>query len=84
MFTAVIETAMTGAYLTLKDQNQVAISLYDVTDFLRSYQRGRLGIVEEPLQRGKSQQSWQVVVMPEDGKTIAHVQFRHQHVTEKV
>ena len=57
VFTAVIETAATtGAYQAVKDRGQLAVGVNNVTDFLRPHQQGRLRVVAEPLQQGKSQQ----------------------------
>ena len=81
VFTAVIETAATtGAYQTVKDRGQLAVGVNNVTDFLRPHQQGRLRVVAEPLQQGKSQQLWQVIVEREDGKTVARGQVRLQNV----
>ena len=77
VFTAVIETAATtGAYHAVKDRGQFAVGVNNMTDFLRPYRQGRLKVVAEPLQQGKSQQLWQVLVAREDGKTVARGQVR--------
>ena len=81
VFTAVIETvATTGAYQAVKDRGQLAVGVNNVTDFLRPHQQGRLRVVAEPLQQGKSQQLWQAIVEREDGKTVARGQVRLQNV----
>jgi 1,4-dihydroxy-2-naphthoyl-CoA hydrolase len=81
VFTAAIETAATtGAYHAVKDQGQLAVGVNNVTDFLRPHQQGRLRVVAEPLQQGKGQQLWQVVITREDGKTVARGQVRLQNI----
>lgn len=81
VFTAVIETvATTGAYQAVKDRGQLAVGVNNVTDFLRPHQQGRLRVVAQPLQQGKSQQLWQAIVEREDGKTVARGQVRLQNV----
>jgi 1,4-dihydroxy-2-naphthoyl-CoA hydrolase len=81
VFTVVIETvATTGAYQAVKDRGQLAVGVNNVTDFLRPHQQGRLRVVAEPLQQGKSQQLWQAIVEREDGKTVARGQVRLQNV----
>jgi 1,4-dihydroxy-2-naphthoyl-CoA hydrolase len=81
VFTAVIETvATTGAYQSVKDRGQLAVGVNNVTDFLRPHQQGRLRVVAEPLQQGKSQQLWQAIVEREDGKTVTRGQVRLQNV----
>ena len=82
VFSAIIETvASTGAYLAVKDEGRLAAGVNNVTDFLRPHEQGRLRVVAEPLQQGKSQQLWQVVVeREEDGKTVARGQVRLQNI----
>ena len=81
VFTAVIETvATTGAYHAVKDRGQLAVGVNNTTDFMRPHQEGRLHVVAEPLQQGKIQQLWQVVITREDGKTVARGQVRLQNI----
>ena len=81
VFAAVIETvASTGAYHAVKDRGQLAVGVNNITDFLRPHRRGRLKVVAEPLQQGKTQQLWQVVVTREDGKTVARGQVRLHNI----
>ena len=82
VFSAIIETvASTGAYLAVKDEGRLAAGVNNVTDFLRPHEQGRLRVIAEPLQQGKSQQLWQVVVeREEDGKTVARGQVRLQNI----
>lgn len=81
VFTAVIETvATTGAYLAVKDRDQLAVGVSNVTDFMRPHTHGTLRAVAEPLQQGKTQQLWLAVITREDGKTVARGQVRLQNV----
>lgn len=81
VFTAVIETvATTGAYTAVKDRDQLAVGVNNVTDFMRPHQQGRLDVVAEPLQQTKTQQLWQAVISREDGKTVARGQVRLQNI----
>jgi uncharacterized protein (TIGR00369 family) len=82
VFTAVIETfASTGAYLAVKDRGHLAVGVTNVTDFLRPQREGRLNVVAEPIQRGRIQQLWQVVVTrAADGKVVARGQVRLQNI----
>jgi 1,4-dihydroxy-2-naphthoyl-CoA hydrolase len=81
VFTAVIETvATTGAYQAVKDRDQLAVGVNNVTDFMRPHQQGWLRVVAEPLQQTKTQQLWQAVITREDGKTVARGQVRLQNV----
>jgi uncharacterized protein (TIGR00369 family) len=82
VFTAVIETfATTGAYQAVKDRGQLAVGVTNVTDFLRPQRAGRLDVVAEPIQQGRTQQLWQVVITrAQDGKAVARGQVRLQNI----
>jgi 1,4-dihydroxy-2-naphthoyl-CoA hydrolase len=82
VFTAVIETfATVGAYLAVKDRGQLAVGVSNVTDFLRPQRAGRLEVVAEPVQQGRTQQLWLVVISrAEDGKAVARGQVRLHNV----
>ena len=82
VFTAVIETfATTGAYQAVKDRGQLAVGVTNVTDFLRPQREGRLEVVAEPIQQGRTQQLWQVVITrAQDGKAVARGQVRLQNI----
>jgi uncharacterized protein (TIGR00369 family) len=82
VFTAVIETfATAGAYEAVKDRGQLAVGVTNVTDFLRPQREGRLNVVAEPIQQGRTQQLWQVVITrAEDGKAVARGQVRLQNI----
>ena len=82
VFTAIIETFATlGAYLAVKDRGQLAVGVTNVTDFLRPQRAGRLNVVAEPIQQGRTQQLWQVVITrAEDDKAVARGQVRLQNI----
>ena len=76
-----IETvATTGAYAAVKERGQLAVGVTNITDFLRPHREGTLRAVAEPLQQGKTQQLWQVVIDREDGKGVARGQVRLQNI----
>lgn len=84
VFASVIETvASTGAYVAVKDRGQLAVGVTNITDFLRPHREGKLRAVAEPLQQGKTQQLWQVVIEREDGKGVARGQVRLQNIEAK-
>lgn len=82
VFTSVIETfATVGAYLTVRDRGQLAVGVNNVTDFLRPHREGRVRVEATPIQQGRSQQLWLVVLTrDEDGATIARGQVRLQNI----
>jgi 1,4-dihydroxy-2-naphthoyl-CoA hydrolase len=82
VFTSVIETfATTGAYQAVKDNGRVAVGVTNITDFLRPFKKGRLRVTAEPIQQGRIQQLWLVVITrDEDGREVARGQVRLQNI----
>jgi 1,4-dihydroxy-2-naphthoyl-CoA hydrolase len=82
LYTTAIESfATVGAYDAVKDRNQQAVGVSNITDFLRPHRTGRLEVVAVPVQQGRTQQLWQVEIRrPDDGKLIARGQVRLQNV----
>jgi 1,4-dihydroxy-2-naphthoyl-CoA hydrolase len=82
LYTTAIESfATVGAYEAVKDRGQQAVGVSNITDFLRPHRTGRLQVVAEAVQQGRTQQLWQVEIRrPDDGKLIARGQVRLQNV----
>jgi 1,4-dihydroxy-2-naphthoyl-CoA hydrolase len=79
--TAVESAASIGASLAVADQGQFAVGVHNATDFLRGSTGGRARVVATPLQQGRVQQLWLVVITREDdGKELARGQVRLQNV----
>jgi 1,4-dihydroxy-2-naphthoyl-CoA hydrolase len=81
-YAAAIETfATTGAHAAIKGRGQRAVGVTNVTDFLRPHTDGRLHVVAEAIQQGRTQQLWQVEIRrPADDKLVARGQVRLQNV----
>lgn len=82
LYCAVVESAASiGASTAVHDRGQFAVGVNNNTDFLRSMTEGRLDVVAEPVQQGRTQQLWQVVLTrADDGKLVARGQVRLQNV----
>jgi uncharacterized protein (TIGR00369 family) len=82
VYTTAVESAATvGASAAIADLGQVAVGVANNTDFLRPMTAGRLDVVAEPVQQGRTLQLWQVVLTrAEDGKPVARGQVRLQNV----
>ncbi|TFV62025.1 PaaI family thioesterase [Geodermatophilus sp. DF01-2] len=82
LYCAVIESAASiGASMAVADSGQFAVGVNNNTDFIRSMTEGRLDVVAEPVQQGRTQQLWQVLLTrAEDGKLVARGQVRLQNV----
>jgi uncharacterized protein (TIGR00369 family) len=82
LYTTAIESfATVGAYEAVKDRDQQAVGVSNVTEFLRPHRGGRLQVVAVPVQQGRTQQLWDVEIRrPDDGKLIARGHVRLQNV----
>ena len=82
VYCGVIESAASiGASAAVADRGQFAVGVNNSTDFLRPMTAGRLDVVAEPIQQGRTLQLWQVVLTrAEDGKVVARGQVRLQNV----
>ena len=66
----------------LKDRGQFAVGVNNNTDFVRPMTTGRLDVVAEPIQQGRTLQLWQVLLTrSDDGKLVARGQVRLQNVS---
>src|SRR3954451_11759243 len=81
VYSSVVESAASiGASTAVLEHGQFAVGVNNNTDFLRSVTQGRLDVVPEPVQQGRTQQLWQVLLTREDGKLVARGQVRLQNV----
>ncbi|MGY1771758.1 PaaI family thioesterase [Blastococcus sp. SYSU D00813] len=82
LYCTVIESAASiGASAAVAERGQFAVGVNNSTDFLRPMTAGRLDVVAEPVQQGRTLQLWQVVLSrAEDGKVVARGQVRLQNV----
>ena len=82
LYCTVVESAASiGASAAVADRGQFAVGVNNTTDFVRPMTTGRLDVVAEPIQQGKTLQLWQVVLTrAEDGKLVARGQVRLQNV----
>ncbi len=81
VYCAVVESAASiGASTAVQPQGQFAVGVNNNTDFLRSMTVGRVDVVAEPIQQGRTQQLWQVLLTRDDGKLVARGQVRLQNV----
>ena len=82
VYCAVVESAASvGASTAVAERGQFAVGVSNSTDFLRPMTAGRLDVVAEPVQQGKTLQLWLVTLSrSEDGKLVARGQVRLQNV----
>jgi uncharacterized protein (TIGR00369 family) len=81
VYCTVVESAASiGASTAVAGRGQFAVGVGNSTDFLRPMTAGRLDVVAEPVQQGKTLQLWLVTLTREDGKLVARGQVRLQNV----
>jgi 1,4-dihydroxy-2-naphthoyl-CoA hydrolase len=82
VYCTVIESAASiGASAAVIDRGQFAVGVNNNTDFVRPMTTGRIDVVAEPIQQGRTLQLWQVVLTrADDGKLVARGQVRLQNV----
>jgi uncharacterized protein (TIGR00369 family) len=78
--TVVESAASVGASTAVTERGQFSVGVSNQTDFLRPMTAGRLDVVAEPVQQGKTLQLWLVTLSREDGKLVARGQVRLQNV----
>ncbi|MQA32769.1 PaaI family thioesterase [Modestobacter roseus] len=79
--TIVEGAASVGASAAVAERGQFAVGVNNSTDFLRPMTAGRLDVVAEPVQQGRTLQLWLVTLTrPDDGKVVARGQVRLQNV----
>jgi uncharacterized protein (TIGR00369 family) len=79
--TIVEGAASVGASAAVAERGQFSVGVNNSTDFLRPMTAGRLEVLAEPIQQGKTLQLWLVTLTrAEDGKLVARGQVRLQNV----
>jgi 1,4-dihydroxy-2-naphthoyl-CoA hydrolase len=82
VYCTVVESAASiGASTAVAERGQFSVGVNNSTDFLRPMTAGRLDVVAEPVQQGKTLQLWLVsLTRADDGKLVARGQVRLQNV----
>lgn len=82
VYCAVVETvASVGAALWFKGRGQV-VGLANSTHFIRAVRVGVLQVEATPLQRGRTQQLWQVFITDEQGRLVSKGEVRLANITD--
>lgn len=82
VYTTIIESAASvGASIAAMEHRQVAVGVNNNTDFIRAMKTGRIDVVAEPINQGRTQQLWHVVITRAvDGKDVARGTVRLQNI----
>ena len=78
VYCTVVESAASiGASAAVAERGQFAVGVNNSTDFLRPMTAGRLDVLAEPIQQGRTLQLWLVTLTrADDGNTVARGQVR--------
>ncbi len=81
LYATAIETfATSGAIEAVRSAGKLAVGVANSTDFLRPHRSGRLDVVADAIQQGRTQQLWRVEMRRrDDGKLVAlgHVRLHN-------
>jgi 1,4-dihydroxy-2-naphthoyl-CoA hydrolase len=82
VYCSVVEgAASVGASLAVAADGRFAVGVNNNTDFIRATTEGTLEVVAEPIQQGRTQQLWQVLITrADDSALVARGQVRLQNV----
>ncbi len=82
LYTTAIETfATSGAIEAVRRAGKRAVGVANSTDFLRPHTSGRLDVVANAIQQGRTQQLWRVEIRKrDDGKLVALGHVRLQNI----
>jgi uncharacterized protein (TIGR00369 family) len=79
---ALIETAASaGAALWFGDRGNV-VGVANHTNFIRAVREGTLTVTATPVQRGRTQQLWQVDVTDDGGRLVARGEVRLANIAD--
>jgi uncharacterized protein (TIGR00369 family) len=80
VYCSIVETAASVAgaawFSTRNDGEGSVAGVVNTTNFIRATREGLLTATATPLQRGRTQQLWQVEIVDEQQRLVAHGQVR--------
>ena len=82
VYCSIVEGAASlGGALWLGEQGYV-VGVVNTTNFIRATRDGTLTATATPLQRGRTQQLWQVEIVDDEGRLAAHGQVRLANIRD--
>ena len=82
VYCSIVESAASIAAATWVGDRGHVVGLHNSTNFVRAVREGTLTATATPLQRGRTQQLWQVEIVDETDRLIAHGQVRLANVAD--
>src|SRR6059036_3034126 len=82
VYCSIVETAASvAAAIWLADEGNV-VGVANTTNFIRATREGTLTATATPLQRGRTQQLWQVEIVDDAARLVAHGQVRLANIRD--
>src|SRR4051795_1371131 len=82
VYCSLVESAASvAAAIWLGNEGNV-VGVANTTNFIRATREGTLTATATPLQRGRTQQLWQVEIVDDDANLVAHGQVRLANVRD--
>jgi 1,4-dihydroxy-2-naphthoyl-CoA hydrolase len=81
VYCTLVETAASVAAAIWFGERGHVVGVNNSTNFIRATREGTLTATATPLQRGRTQQLWQVAVVDDDDRLVAHGQVRLANIT---
>ena len=82
VYCSIVETAASVAAAIWLDKDGQVVGVHNSTHFIRATREGTLTATATPLQRGRTQQLWQVEIVDDDKRLVAHGQVRLANIRD--
>jgi 1,4-dihydroxy-2-naphthoyl-CoA hydrolase len=82
VYCSIVETAASVAGAIWLGDKGYVVGVVNTTNFIRATRDGTLTATATPLQRGRTQQLWQVEIIDDEGRLAAQGQVRLANVTD--
>jgi uncharacterized protein (TIGR00369 family) len=82
VYCSIIETVASVAGAVWFGERGQVVGVSNHTNFIRATREGTLTATATPLQRGRTQQLWQVEVVDAEGRLAAHGQVRLANIAD--
>ena len=82
VYCSIVETAASVAGAIWLGDKGYVVGVSNTTNFIRATRDGTLTATATPLQRGRTQQLWQVEIVDDQDRLAAHGQVRLANITD--
>lgn len=82
VYCSIVESAASMAAASWLGDKGYVVGVVNTTNFIRATREGTLTATATPLQRGRTQQLWQVEILDDADHLVAHGQVRLANITD--